>query len=119
MKKIETRSHLRAAYALKDIAKYTHPHQFYVPKAEETERLYSLEEKRSNIMKECAKEYSKVCSIPEGEYWTRAIPQMLFDILDNYDTTAALLACEAVLLSAGYEVSRPEFENPDGETKAA
>ncbi len=61
------------------------------------ERLYNLEHERNEIIEQCAVELSKIMGWDEKELWNKAIPQVLFDILDGWDWKVALLAAEAYI----------------------
>ena len=63
---------------------YIEPRAIMISRYEETERLYTLEHRRNELIKKCAKEWMKVQECPADEFWERAIPQALFDILDSF-----------------------------------
>ena len=62
-----------------------------------TEKLYALESQRNNNILAAAKEWGRLNSIPQGEFWTRSLPQQLFDLLGSFDRSASKVAAEAYL----------------------
>jgi hypothetical protein len=96
----------RARDALKSIDRFTSPSPIFI--GESAKKLYAAEERRTKAIGDCAKEWADVVGVDRKEYWTRSIPQVLFDTLHNYETGAALLAAEEFLKRCGYSVTRPE-----------
>lgn len=85
----------------------------------DSRRLYRLEERRNEVIKQCAVEWIKVAS-DQSIYLERliaeaaddnerlykiALPQQLMDILDAFDLKAACLAAEGFLKLNGYTVT--------------
>lgn len=99
----------KAKYAQEALAKgtCTKPSPIFI--ADGAKKLYKLEEKRAELIREIAKEWSKVCEVPEHEFWTRAIPQAVYDTLGAYGHETSLLAAEAHLERYGYTITRPTF----------
>ena len=62
-----------------------------IGRMKETERLYVLEEQRNQKIIECAEEWQKLqknVNKIETDFWTRAIPQAIFDLLTSWDKKA-------------------------------
>lgn len=81
------------------------------------QKLYNLEYKRSELIKECAKEWNKLASKhfgfdPEESIWKRAIPQVLFDILESFERSSSQLAAQAYLEHYGFTIILPA-KNPN------
>lgn len=101
-----TRDETRGQLALQSIDKFVVPQPTFV--GGEATRLYELEEKRSNILRECAQEWSKAVGVSKKDFWTRSLPQAIFDMLHNYEVGTAIVACEAFLTQMGWKIERPE-----------
>jgi len=103
-----TRDEVRGQQALEKVDTLVKPQNIFVGTGTAAARkLYALEEKRAKIIKDCAEQWSKVCDVPESEFWNRAIPQALHDMLVAYGTEAGIVACESFLERHGWTVTRP------------
>lgn len=71
------------------------PHIIRINRTRETEKLYTLERKRNDAIKAAAKEYAKVMDHPAREYWSRTIPQALFDTLESFQGSSSYAAAKA------------------------
>jgi len=111
----QTREQFRAARGLQKIGKFIKPQTIFIGDA--AKKLYALERKRSELLQEIAKEHLKVTGHSEEELYTRGIPQVLFDYMQNVEVGAAVMACEAVLEMYGYSVTRPEYTQIDNNGK--
>lgn len=67
-------------------------------------KLYRLEKMRNDLIDSCAEEWSKRIGIDKSMYWTHAIPQALFDLLDSYGSAYSIAAAVAYLESRGHHV---------------
>jgi hypothetical protein len=76
-------------------------HLTFSPK---TRRLYELEERRAQAIKEAAKELGRVLGHDEREFWHRSMPEALLQVLEHFDTQASRLAAVAYLERLGLEV---------------
>lgn len=88
-------------------------------------RLYRLEERRNEMVKQCAQEWLKVAPTQfpyleqliknagsdQEKLWRIAMPQALFDLLDAFDLEAAKVAAEAFLKQHGYTVTKLNSDN--------
>lgn len=101
----------RAKFALADIeaGKVVKPAAMFIGQSKASAKLYQLEESRGKIIGQCAVEWSKFFDVDKSEYWSRAIPQALFDTLDGHSTSAGMIAAEAYLERYGYKVERPKL----------
>ena len=52
--------------------------------AKGAEELYKLEAERDLLIRKCAEEWLRVLYLDQDHYWTTALPQQLFDILDGH-----------------------------------
>jgi polysaccharide pyruvyl transferase WcaK-like protein len=100
---------------------YRIPGKMRIARDQNSRRLYRLEERRNDVIKQCAIEWIKVASeqfpyieqmierCPDDlqKLYKVAMPQQLLDILDSYDLQAAKLAAESFLKLQGYTVSAP------------
>lgn len=100
-----TREQRRGLDALERIEKYVVPQPIFV--AGSAKKLYRLEEKRNELMSDCAREWAKANGVPESEFWTRSLPQAMFDLLNSYQVEPVILACEAILKEMGWTIQRP------------
>lgn len=73
------------------------PHTIRIGMNSISRRLYQAEEERTKAIKKAAKELAKVLGHSEDEFWSKTMPQALFDILISFDTTAATEAATAFL----------------------
>lgn len=91
-----------------------------IPSVKDTRRLYRLEERRNEMIKQCATEWIKVVSdqfphlarliseaTEEDRLFKIALPQQLYEVLDGFDEQAATLAAEFFLKARGYDVKAP------------
>jgi hypothetical protein len=104
-----TRDEARGQYALKGIDRYIHPKPYFVPR-DGNEKLYKAEEKRTKAIIDCAKLWQEKAEVAESDYWTITVPQVLHDALENWDTAASIVACEAFLIRHGWKIERPELD---------
>lgn len=104
----------RAKLAQKDLPKYTKPSNIFIGLS--ATQLYNLERRRSAAIRACANEWARVIGVDKAEFWTRSIPQSLYETLEQYEIGAAVIAAEAFLERYGYTITRPTFpkENSDG-----
>ena len=94
------------------LAKLTPPQRTFISAGKTSERLYKLEDKRSEAIKACAEEWAKLMKVPEDRYWEQTLPQALFDTLESYEVAAAAIAAEQFLKQLGWEVTRPKANGP-------
>lgn len=104
-----TRDEARGQTALKTIKRYVHPRPFFVPR-DGNEKLYKAEEARTKALTACAKLWQETAKIDPKNYWTITVPQVLHDALENWDTAASIVACEAFLIRHGWKIERPELD---------
>ena len=79
------------------VPQYVKPVPTHIPQTPETEKLYSLEDQRNALIEACATEWASIMGVPLAEFWTRAVPAQLFNILESYDRRASKVAAEAYL----------------------
>jgi hypothetical protein len=85
------------------------PTMIRVSRWKATEKLYTLEEKRNDIIRKCATEWLKIAKInPANNLWPIGIPQALFDTLEGYSFDVADAAAIAFLEYRGYVITKPE-----------
>ena len=82
---------------------YQKPKLIRVSRMKETEKLYSLEHKRDELIVKCCREWSELFEVPEKYFWQVALPQGLYDLLESFDSKASILACISYLELYGYE----------------
>lgn len=70
---------------------------------EKTEKLYKLEAERDRQIKLCAKEWQRLCRIPDTQFWRVVMSTQLYDILQGHDQKAAITAAKALLEYHGYD----------------
>ena len=75
---------------------------------ESSEKLYRLEEKRNELIKRCAEEWLKIVGLTKQDFWTKALPTALFDLLESFDLNASKAACEFFLK---FHAERGTFED--------
>jgi len=85
---------------------YLKPRSIKISRMKKTEKLYTLEHKRNELIKNCCKEWSGLFKVPEEHFWRIALPQGLYDLLESFDTKASVLACIAFLEHKGYETKK-------------
>jgi len=85
---------------------YVKPSLVRIERTNRTERLYTQEGKRNDLLIDAAREWLKVQEKPEDALWNEAIPQALYDLLESFDPQASELAAQAYLESIGYTVSK-------------
>jgi|GEM_PF-5269720 len=85
---------------------YRKPTLVRIDRMKETEKLYTLEHKRNELIKNCCKEWANLYKIPEEHFWKVALPQGLYDLLESFDTKASVLACITFLEHKGYETKK-------------
>lgn len=76
---------------------YVKPQLIRIGRNKETERLYILEHDAHETFKKAVKEWMKVTHTPDDQFWTVALPQMLYDWLESWDNRAAMLAAKFYL----------------------
>ncbi len=72
------------------------PRPMYIERSAETERLYKTEERRTKAILLCAKELQKLLNSRGHhlDFWVEALPQVLFDILETFEGSAAYRAAK-------------------------
>lgn len=76
-----------------------------VPKiGADAKKLYRLEEKMFETVRESAKEVGNILDHEPTEFYTKTIGESLYAILDHYDTRAATLTCVEFLKRQGIEI---------------
>lgn len=75
--------------------KHVRPRVVRVGRTKATENLYNREHDRSEAIRRAAVELAWVLDIPESEFWTRTMPQALFDTLESYEIGAGYVAAKA------------------------
>jgi len=76
---------------------YLKPKLIGIPKALASGKLYLLEEKLSETFSRVAEELGKIRGYRAGEFYSRSIPQAIFDFLELQDDGAAKIAAESFL----------------------
>lgn len=76
---------------------YVKPTMLRIGATKETAKLYDLEDRRDELIKGCAREWARLLGFTDEEFWTVAVPQQLFDLLEAFDHRAAKVAAEAYL----------------------
>lgn len=76
---------------------YMKPMPLRLERQERTEELYRLEHQRNEAIIGAAREWAKYMGVQKKEFWTRALPQQLFDLLDSFEHGASRMAAEAYL----------------------
>lgn len=76
---------------------YIKPTVIRIELTSETEKLYKLENERNGLIRTAAHEWSTLMGVDKSEFWTRALPQQLFDLLESFDHEASKVAAEAYL----------------------
>ena len=106
---VQVSNNLKVTHALDRAREYRKPEPQFIDAG--ATKLYKLEDKRADNIMACAKEWASINGIeaPGAKIYELAIPQALYDTLDRFDLTAALLAAEAFLENYGYKVERPAF----------
>lgn len=92
-------------YSTKINPQYKKPSGVFIGRGDNTEQLYRLEEKRSQAIRAAAQSLGKVLGFDEKEFWTRTLPEELYNILESYDVDAAKVAAIAYLERHGFKVS--------------
>lgn len=90
--------------------KYTKPGLIRIERFDKTEGLYMAEEHIHELARKAINEWLKITETPKSEYWTKGVPQHLFDYLDSWDREGAELAAVAFLEMRGYSVSEKKQE---------
>ena len=62
----------------------TKPRAYNIGRSAKTKKLYDLEEQRSQAIQKCAREWLVVVDKPSSDFWSVAIPQVLFDTLESF-----------------------------------
>ncbi len=88
-----------------DISQITTPQRQFI--GAHKRALYRAEERRTAAIKACAQEWSKVTNTSDLDYWKVALPQALFDTLEQWEPACAQAAAEAFLKFHGWTVQRP------------
>ena len=83
--------------------------RIYMGGTEENEKLYELEEKRYQILKQCAEEWMRLNNIPKEDYYNVGLPTAIYDLLNSVDSRASKVACKQFLDDEG---SDPNFKMP-------
>lgn len=94
---------------LPTLADYHEPNIYMrIGRYAETEKLYRLEEQEHKLVKACAEEAAKFhqYDLP-NEFWTHALPQALYDLLESFDHKASIVAARTFLAKEGYTVTAP------------
>lgn len=100
----------RGQSALMRLAQYVSPLPYFVSgDGGDGEKLYDLERKRNDIIRDCAKRWAKIAGVEDKEFWVQSLPQALHDLLEAWDTPAAVIAAESFLKRYGWKVERPEL----------
>jgi hypothetical protein len=89
--------------------KYRKPTGIYIPRNEDTERLYELERKRNDAFQAAAEELQKVCSFEH--FWQEAVPEAMLNILEGWDHNAAILGAIAYLEKQNDRACHQAWEN--------
>lgn len=82
-----------------EVKRYTRPRIIMIGRSRETESLYTAERRRNDAVQAAAKKLAAVLGHAPGEYWTRTIPQALFDTLESFQREAAYLAAREFVRS--------------------
>lgn len=95
----------RGKLALATLGNYAEPSAIFI--GDDARKLYELENRRTEIIRACAEEWARHCDVNKKEFWTRSLPQALFDTLEKYQTECSIVAAEAFLKQLGWKVERP------------
>lgn len=71
-----------------------------IHKIKETEKLYALEDRRNELIKKCAEEWSNLMEDAtdiKPLFFQEALPTAFYDMMEDYDTDAGIAACVAFL----------------------
>jgi len=79
--------------------------RIYIDRSKETEKLYELEEKRWQIIKQCTEEWMKLNNIPKGDFWTVGLPTCLYNLLNSVSNKASITACKQYLQDRGADIN--------------
>jgi hypothetical protein len=94
---------------LKRLTALTEPKRQFIGDA--AKELYRLEEKRSEAIQACAHEWAKLMDVSSDDLWSKSMPQALFDTLETFDTSCAIIAAEAFLKQFGWNIERPDHKH--------
>ena len=89
--------------------------KIYIDRSETTEKLYELEEKRWQIIKQCVEEWLKLNKLPKNEFWTIGLPTVLYDLLNSVSNKASRVACKQYLEDRGHNVEFKIKDRLDGD----
>lgn len=76
---------------------YVPPQANRIPRIRETAKLYEREEALYESFTAAAQELGKVLRHHKEDYWTRTVPQAIYDFMDHFDCAAVRAACKAWL----------------------
>lgn len=83
---------------MRDISNYVFPAGTYVGESSRTKRLYEHEEKAHAHVKQAALEWASLFEVPESEFWQRAMPAELFQVLESFGIEPGLTAAFGYIL---------------------
>lgn len=75
---------------------------------DETEKLYVLEEQRSEAVKRSARELAVILGHTPEQFWTHTMPEALASVLDTYERKVSEAAAIAYLEHFGYIITKKE-----------
>ena len=76
---------------------YEIPRLIKISLSSESEKLYDLEDKRNDIIEECAKEQGKILGFNDKQFWTHSLPYQLLALLESWDREASYRASKAYI----------------------
>jgi hypothetical protein len=93
----------------------THPERFgyrlpqmpYIGRNPKARRLLELENKRDDVLRECATEIQGLLDMPPEmkDLYTQALPEVLAAVLESHDSHASDAAAIAYLRKRGYQIT--------------
>jgi hypothetical protein len=71
----------------------------------DAEKLYALETKRNELIKQAASEQGKILGFSADQFWTHSLPEQLASVLGSFDKNAASIAAIAFLEKEGFTIT--------------
>lgn len=95
----------------RNFAGYVYPRAEFIGNGRATAKLYKLEEKRSLAIRAAAHELAAVLEIPKQQFWTHALPESLFNVLESFQPQSAIVAAVGYLRRHGVAVDTSTLPN--------
>ena len=89
---------------------YVVPTSVRIDRTAASEKLYDIEERISDLLRQAAKQQSEILDIPIKSFWEQAVPLQLFSLLNSFQTWSAVPAAVGYLRSQGYTIEVEEDE---------